>query len=633
MATTGEKFCGTGANYNDGGTTAWSDATNIVGDTNTTAATVGLSVNGNTSQRLRGTNFGFDIPVGATINGVTVKVEASSGSNSRHYWNSVQLLKGGVESGENLSDGTAINSKAIKTFGGATVLWQNTLAPSDINALNFGASIKIIRNNNNATTTSVFRVIIEVDYTEAGTSLVVASSAHLLESDTPTLTETAPGLTTVYFQYRQVGDLEWVETIPQSVVESGDFSQEIAGLEPSTQYEYRAVVEWSGGISYGEIETFYTGGALDISSGSHTLTSEGLDLTQIHLLDITESSHEQVADNLTLSQDHSLEVEDSSHLNVVEEPHLSGEHFIGITNAGHWVTSENLELAQSHLLSTNDSVHEIDSGNVNLTEHQTLGVNDTEHIVQSNNVDLNQKHSIIISDTAHPHTAENVSLSTAGVLGVQDTAHTHTAENLILTQSHTLEINDSLHGLVSDEVNLVEAQSLLVNDSAHIVESERLELTQNYLLRTDDTEHLHTAENLSLSTVEILGVQDSSHAVTSEDASLVQAQLISINNASHEVESNNIGLILEKELVVDDANHTVESENLVLTSRGAAITNLNPEQHFVYDPEFSKRMGISLISTWNIAGRPSGKEGMVGYNFETNAIEVYSGGEWRITNT
>jgi hypothetical protein len=164
--TVGPFFAGTGANFNDGGTTAWTDPGNATGDTTGTAATVSPPSNGSTSQRLRLSNFGFSIPSGATIDGVTVEVEQQAGNANRHRWNSVRLLIGGSESGSDLSDASAIpTAKGFKTFGSASNLWGLTPSSTDINGTDFGVSLKIDRNAAQATTTSIFRVRITVDYT------------------------------------------------------------------------------------------------------------------------------------------------------------------------------------------------------------------------------------------------------------------------------------------------------------------------------------------------------------------------------------------------------------------------------------------------------------------------------------
>lgn len=165
MATAGPTYTGTGANFNDGGLTAWSSPTNIQGDTTGTSATCNIATNNNASQLLRATNFGFSIPSTATIGGVTVEVERSAANANRHFEDVIKLMKAGAEVGTSQGTGVAIpTTKAFATYGGAANLWGTTLTPTDVNNSGFGFSFKINRSSSQTTTTSVFRIRITVTY-------------------------------------------------------------------------------------------------------------------------------------------------------------------------------------------------------------------------------------------------------------------------------------------------------------------------------------------------------------------------------------------------------------------------------------------------------------------------------------
>jgi hypothetical protein len=41
------------------------------------------------------------------------------------------------------------------------------------------------------------------------------------------------------------------------------------------------------------------------------------------------------------------------------------------------------------------------------------------------------------------------------------------------------------------------------------------------------------------------------------------------------------------------------------------------------------RLGGSVLSTWNAAGRPVGKLGRFGYNYDLDRIEMYDGTKWQ----
>jgi hypothetical protein len=179
-----QAFCGTGANFNDGGTTAWSTPTNIQGDTTGTAATCNVGANPGTSQKLRATNFGFAVPSGATIVGVTVEIERVAANANRHFDSNIQIMKAGSETGDNKSAGAAIpTTKAFGTYGGSSDLWGTTLSSTDVNNSGFGVSFKISRSSSQTTTTSVSRVRITVEYSEGRGPLLSFSRNSLIFAD------------------------------------------------------------------------------------------------------------------------------------------------------------------------------------------------------------------------------------------------------------------------------------------------------------------------------------------------------------------------------------------------------------------------------------------------------------------
>jgi hypothetical protein len=179
-------YANTGANFNDGGAKDWTNPQNVQGPTPATAATVLLDNNGDTSQRLRCSNYGLSIPSGALIAGVRFTVSASSANNNRQYWNSVKLLKGGVETGvEKITslpgNQTAINSLFPWPFGGQSDLWGTSLTAADVNSPDFGVSLKIVRSSNvQTTTTSIYTCQVTVWYTNVAMNIFAGNDSGQL---------------------------------------------------------------------------------------------------------------------------------------------------------------------------------------------------------------------------------------------------------------------------------------------------------------------------------------------------------------------------------------------------------------------------------------------------------------------
>jgi hypothetical protein len=150
-----------------GGSDPWTNPNNAK-TTNATYATWDEVVSN--SDNLDATNYGFTVPAGATINGITVVVRGhvqDSAFDSSHF-NTVQLIKGGTAQGSNLSASQSLGSSDQNfTFGSASNLWGLTLSASDVNGSTFGVRVNFNDIDNNAPPTSIDSIIITVTYTAA----------------------------------------------------------------------------------------------------------------------------------------------------------------------------------------------------------------------------------------------------------------------------------------------------------------------------------------------------------------------------------------------------------------------------------------------------------------------------------
>lgn len=166
MASTGLTLCTSGSTTGSANF-SWSNAGNAVASDNSyaTATTVNKS-NGHNSNTLLATNFGFSIPSGSTINGVTARVERSASGSNKFIDLVISLYVGGSIVGSNKSVGTNWpTSDTNQDYGGASDLWGTTLSSSDVNDSNFGLAISVTSITTGAQTARVDAVWISIDYT------------------------------------------------------------------------------------------------------------------------------------------------------------------------------------------------------------------------------------------------------------------------------------------------------------------------------------------------------------------------------------------------------------------------------------------------------------------------------------
>ncbi|MDD4761651.1 MAG: fibronectin type III domain-containing protein [Candidatus Pacebacteria bacterium] len=175
-ATTSATNAGTGADVAGVGTVTWLNPSRIVANDNSYAS---AAVNGATSHYLQATNYGFNIPAGATISGIQVTIGryGSTGFGSDVRDSTVRLIKAGAVTGNNkavtTTDWTGIETAVV--YGGAADLWGTTWTPADINVSNFGVALSV--NSNNNRTAFVDYMQITVTYTVPTVSSVNTSHA------------------------------------------------------------------------------------------------------------------------------------------------------------------------------------------------------------------------------------------------------------------------------------------------------------------------------------------------------------------------------------------------------------------------------------------------------------------------
>jgi hypothetical protein len=94
-----------------------------------------------------GTNYGFSIPVLATIDGIKVElyqIASPDGPNPDTAVIKVRILQGGVILGTDLGDDWTIAvGPGNRSYGGDSELWGLTWTPAQINSSTFGCALQV----------------------------------------------------------------------------------------------------------------------------------------------------------------------------------------------------------------------------------------------------------------------------------------------------------------------------------------------------------------------------------------------------------------------------------------------------------------------------------------------------------
>jgi len=171
-ATSGPNYPGTASG------SGWGTPANIGAD-DTSYATYTIASSG-TSTPINGSNYGFSIPSGSTIDGITVVISRASSAGTSLEDANIQMLKAGATTGINKAVGTDwTTSQVLATYGSATDLWGTTWTADDVNNTGFGVTLSAFNKHGSlAITALVDYMSITVNYTLPGTTTAVNCVAN-----------------------------------------------------------------------------------------------------------------------------------------------------------------------------------------------------------------------------------------------------------------------------------------------------------------------------------------------------------------------------------------------------------------------------------------------------------------------
>jgi hypothetical protein len=132
MSATIPSYAGTATNTTVTGNN-WSPLANATGPLDGNSASAGMPTGGSSTDVLNLTNYGFDIPLTAVIDGVFVEVAGTSYATDIF----IGLTVGGSKSGAFPNGDTF----ADYTYGSDTDLWGTTITPAQVNSSSFGVEI------------------------------------------------------------------------------------------------------------------------------------------------------------------------------------------------------------------------------------------------------------------------------------------------------------------------------------------------------------------------------------------------------------------------------------------------------------------------------------------------------------
>ena len=180
--------------------------------------------------------------------------------------------------------------------------------------------------------------------------------------------------------------------------------------------------------------------------------------------------------------------------------------------------------------------------------------------------------------------------------------------------------------IIENVVLELESGDLVVTDidSSSTIENIVLEFEGGELVIAD-IDSLSQIDNIVLQFEGTFLIDDIDSGSSIDNISLMGTFIIGDIDSLSEIE--NIVLVLESGIfVIADLSNATTIENIVLYQD----TGLSYNRQLLIDSIGGKiiELGSSTINTWNTAGRPTGKLGIIGLNTETTQLEIYNGSSW-----
>lgn len=145
MVDTGAGSPGTMADDNAFGSAAWSNVDNAKTQNDTDAT---MSTGNTNSHYLKATNFGFSVPVGATIDGIVVEIDRHEAGAGTCKDVEVKIVKadgsiGTENKGDTVNAWPTSDTDTYKSYGAVDNLWSETWSAANINDSDFGVVLAV----------------------------------------------------------------------------------------------------------------------------------------------------------------------------------------------------------------------------------------------------------------------------------------------------------------------------------------------------------------------------------------------------------------------------------------------------------------------------------------------------------
>jgi len=258
-------------------------------------------------------------------------------------------------------------------------------------------------------------------------------------------------------------------------------------------------------------------------------------------------------------------------------------------------------------------------------------VNDIDSVSDIDNIELSRNGGdLVIEDVDSISSIDEIGL--IGEIVVDDVDSASSIDNIELEfNGGELISADMESASVIDNITLQFEGTLLVDDidSGSSIEEVTLERNGGDFV-VGDVDSLSNIANVELErNGGDLAVEDIDSASSIEEVTLKFQGDFVVDDAESLSDIDNIDLEFNGgEFIVEGMTSASSIDNIELNSEDVADLDKNNQLYIDSIGGKVLELGNSTINTWNTAGRPTGKLGIIGFNTTLNQLEIYAGSSW-----
>lgn len=363
-----------------------------------------------------------------------------------------------------------------------------------------------------------------------------------------------------------------------------EFTAELTGLTPSTEYFARAFVKSGGGVFYGN-EIAFTTQAADLEG--HITFDFVWDAVFASFVDVAPDSatHTLISTSPAVADSYELIPAGSNHLQTVSSPALSSQYNVVPENVTHSQTA------------TSPTVNPI----------FTASPANASHAISSTSPTLSYSYQLNPHSTTHGHIAQEAPISSLYSVSPVSASQQLDSSEPAIVSSYAVAPNSATQSIASTDPSILATPPIQTDSAVQSITSTEPLVTPLYDVQPDNAAHAHSASLPSVFSAYYLQPASASHDQSAPSPAVTHSYAVQPANALQGHLADEVTVSSSYELNPTDSSHSITSTDGALTHAYSVTPDSVTQAHYSDEP--SLMSGFALLpdnaSHDHTAGEPS----------------------------